>query len=82
MNRGQDEQTHLVRVDSAVRAVRTPASLGRLVDDDRLDEQIIGFELVDDSIRLCIDDKALKVFRRLDGPSSCASIISRQFARG
>ena len=60
----------LVGVDATVRAEGPPAGLGRLVDDNVLDDQLLGGEVLGVGVGLGVLEQAGDVVHRLGGPAT------------
>ena len=59
----------VVGVDTTVRTVRAAAGLGRLLDHDRLDEELGSLESLGLRVRLSVLEQGKDELDRLDGPS-------------
>lgn len=70
----------LVGVDAAVSAVGAAVGLRGLVDDDRLDNQVVGGELVGLGVGLGVLEQGDEDLGRLDGPSTYPSRSAKRLS--
>lgn len=62
----------LVGVDPTVSAVRASAGLGRLVDDDGADDEVVGGQVIGFGVGLGVLEERDEDLGRLDGPATCS----------
>lgn len=66
----------LVRVDTTVGAVSAAAGLGGLLDDNVLDEQVLGREVLGVGVGLGVLEETENKLNRLDGPATWMLVVA------